>query len=106
MMIKKFLKGFVSIDGRIFNHGLQIGKLLSDSLAIDNNHNVLGHSFEIGDSVLSNRGEYIGRLSFDGKVLDIENREVGFLKSNGSFVDGDGNAVGYILPEVAKNRRN
>ena len=100
------LKGFVGIDGRVFNHGVQVGKLLSDGLAVDVKNNVMGHSFSIGNPVLSNKGEYLGRLAANGKVIDLKNNEIGYLKSNGSFVDTDGKAAGYSLPEVAKNRRN
>ena len=39
-------------------------------------------------------------------MIDFELNEIGYLKSNGSFIDGDKKAAGYVLPEVAKNRRN
>ena len=36
----------------------------------------------------------------------ISEEEIGYMKSNGSFIDADKNVSGYLLPEVAKNRRN
>jgi hypothetical protein len=100
------LKGHINIDGKIMNRGIQTGKMLTDGLAVDNNNNVLGHSFSIGSAVLSNQGDYLGRLAASGKVIDVQNNEVGYLKSNGSFVDSDRKAAGNVLPEVARNRRN
>ncbi len=100
------VKGFVDYEGKVMQNGSQVGKMLTDDLAVDNNNNVLGHAFDIGNTILSNKGEYIGRLTSTGKVLDAQNNEIGYVKSNGSFIDGDKNVAGYILPEVAKNRRN
>ena len=56
--------------------------------------------------MLSNNGDYAGRLAANGKVVENINKEIGFMKSNGSFIDADKNVAGYLLPEVAKNRRN
>ena len=79
---------------------------MTDGLAVDNQNNILGHVYNIGNTVLSNNGDYAGRLAANGKVVENINKEIGFMKSNGSFIDADKNVAGYLLPEVAKNRRN
>lgn len=68
--------------------------------------NILGKIFKIGAAVLGNDGKYIGRLSPDGKVIDKKGDIIGFVKNNGSFINLDKKVAGYILQEVAKNRRN
>ena len=100
------VKGLVGFDGKVYQSGRVIGKILTDGLAVDMQKNVLGHVYNIGNTVLSNDGSYIGRLSANGKVIEDKNREIGYMKSNGSFIDADKNVSGYLLPEVAKNRRN
>ena len=100
------VKGFVGFDGKIYHNGSVIGRLLTDGLAVDNQNNILGHVYNIGNTVLSNNGDYIGRLAANGKVIEDKNKEIGYMKSNGSFIDADKNVSGYLLPEVAKNRRN
>ena len=100
------VKGFVGFDGKVYFNGNVIGKVVTDGLATDKQNNVLGHVYSIGSTVLSSRGEFIGRLTANGKVIDNQNREVGYLKSNGSFIDKNKNVSGYVLPEVARNRRN
>ena len=100
------LKGIVGFDGKIYYNGTIIGKILTDALAIDTQNNIIGHVYTIGNTILSNNGEYVGRLSANGRVVSGQNNEVGYLKSNGSFIDVDKNVSGYSLPEVARNRRN
>ena len=100
------VKGFVGFDGKIYRSGNTIGRLLTDGLAADNQNNILGHVYNIGNTVLSNNGDYIGRLAANGKVIEDKNKEIGYMKSNGSFIDADKNVSGYLLPEVAKNRWN
>ena len=100
------VKGFIGFDGKVYRSGSAIGKLLTDGLAVDNQNNILGHVYNIGNTVLSNNGDYAGRLAANGKVVENINKEIGFMKSNGSFIDADKNVAGYLLPEVAKNRRN
>ena len=73
---------------------------------MDKQNNIIGHIYSIGNTILSNNGDYLGRLSATGKVISGENNEIGYIKSNGSFVDADKNVSGYSLPEVARNRRN
>ena len=90
----------------MWNTITKIGQILTDGLVVDNQQNILGHIFNIGNPVLSNIGGYIGRINALGKVILHENNEIGFIKSNGSFVDLDKNVSGYSLPEVARNRRN
>ena len=55
---------------------------------------------------LSNDGNYFGRLSPDGSVLSVTNGKIGYLKSNGSYVNTQNKVSGYVLEEVAQNRRN
>ena len=100
------IKGVVGFDGKVFSGGSIVGKILTDGLAVDNQNNLIGHVYTIGNTVLSDKGEYVGRLSANGRVISEQNSEVGYLKSNGSFVDIDKNVSGYSLPEVARNRRN
>ena len=100
------LKGYVQFDGSVRKSGSEIGHILTDGLAMDKQMKILGHIFGIGNAVLSNSGEYIGRVSAGGRVIIGEDNEIGFIKSNGSFVDMDKNVSGYVLPEVARNRRN
>lgn len=100
------IQGLVQLDGTIIKNGNLNGQILTDGLAIDNQKNILGHTFSIGNTILSNSGAYLGRISALGRVVVNENDEIGFIKSNGSFVDLDKNVAGYSLPEVARNRRN
>ena len=100
------IKGIVGFDGVVFRNGIVSGKILTDGLAVDIQNNILGRVYNIGTTVLSNSGEYMGRLSASGRVVVNKNNEIGFIKSNGSFVDIDKNVSGYVLPEVARNRRN
>ncbi|MBQ4400072.1 MAG: hypothetical protein II830_02110, partial [Alphaproteobacteria bacterium] len=100
------LKGYVGFDGTITYNGREIGKTLTDGLAVDKQGNILGHIYTIGNNILSNDGKYVGRLAANGKVIADGNQEIGYLKSNGSFIDLDKNVAGYSLPEVARNRRN
>lgn len=100
------VKGYVGFDGTIMLNGREIGKTLTDGLAVDKQGNILGHIYTIGNNILSNNGNYIGRLASNGRVIADGNQEIGYLKSNGSFVDIDKNVAGYSLPEVARNRRN
>ncbi len=100
------VKGFVGFDAKVYRGGSVIGKLLTDGLAVDNQNNILGHVYSIGNTVLSNNGDYAGRLAANGKVIVDTDKEIGYMKSNGSFIDADKNVAGYLLPEVAKNRRN
>ena len=98
--------GMVGFDGKIYQNGNVVGHLLTDGFAVDNQNNVIGHVYSIGNTILSNDGDYIGRLAANGKVIESRNKEIGYMKSNGSFIDADKNVSGYLLPEVAKNRRN
>ena len=100
------IKGIVGFDGKIFYNDAVIGRILTDNLAIDTQNNIIGHVYVIGNTVLADNGEYIGRLSANGRVITGKNSEIGYLKSNGSFIDVDKNVSGYSLPEVARNRRN
>ncbi len=100
------VKGLVGFDGKVYRGGTIVGRILTDGLAVDTQNNVLGHVYNIGNTILSNQSEYVGRLAANGKVIENKNKEIGFIKSNGSFIDADKNVAGYLLPEVAKNRRN
>ena len=75
-------------------------------MAVDNNDNILGKIYKIGATILGNDGKYIGRLSPEGRVLDTKGQNIGYIKNNGSFIDLDKKVSGYVLQEVAKNRRN
>lgn len=99
------VKGWISFDGTVYNKGTAVGKVLNDGLAVDNQNNIIGRSYNIGNTILSNNGEYIGRLSATGRVVD-DNNEIGYIKSDGSFVDMDKKVSGYSLPEVVRSRRN
>ena len=99
--------GYVNIDGTITaKDGKNIGRTLSRDLAVDNNDNILGKIYKIGATILGNDGKYIGRLSPEGRVLDTKGQNIGYIKNNGSFIDLDKKVSGYVLQEVAKNRRN
>ena len=98
--------GMVGFDGKIYQNGNVVGHLITDGFAVDNQNNVIGHVYSIGNTILSNDGDYVGRLAANGKVIESRNKEIGYMKSNGSFIDADKNVSGYLLPEVAKNRRN
>ena len=67
---------------------------------------ILGKIYKIGATVLGNDGSYKGRLSYDGSVIDAKGNNIGRIRSNGSFVDLDKKVAGYVLQEVAQNRRN
>ena len=96
----------MGFDGIVTNNDREIGRVLTDGLAVDKQGNIIGHTYTIGNNILSNNGNYIGRLAANGKVIADDNQEIGYIKSNGSFVDLDKNVAGYSLPEVAINRRN
>ena len=66
----------------------------------------MGKIYKVGATVLGNDGSYRGRLAPDGSVIDPNGGNIGRIKSNGSFVDLDKKVAGYVLQEVAKNRRN
>jgi hypothetical protein len=100
------VKGIVGFDGKVYSGGNVIGKILTDNLAVDTKNNIIGHVYAVGSNIVSNDGNYIGRLAANGRVISGQNEEVGYIKSNGSFVDMDKNVSGYVLPEVARNRRN
>ena len=100
------VRGIVGIDVKVYKGGVIVGKILTDGLAVDQQNNIIGHVYSIGNAVLSNSGDYIGRVAANGRVIADENNEIGYIKSNGSFVDADKNVSGYVLPEVARNRRN
>ena len=99
--------GYVMLDGKVNGtDGMEIGRLLNDEIAIDKENNILGRVFKIGASVLNNKGEYVGRVSPQGTVIGKEGKEIGYIKNNGAYVDLDKKISGYVLQEVAKNRRN
>jgi hypothetical protein len=100
------IQGLIQFDGTVVKNGNLVGQILTDGLAVDNQKNILGHTFSTGITVLSNAGTYVGRISALGRVVINENDEIGFIKSNGSYIDLDKNVAGYSLPEVARNRRN
>ncbi|MBP5215784.1 MAG: DUF3659 domain-containing protein, partial [Alphaproteobacteria bacterium] len=100
------VQGRIGFDGVIYNGGTIVGRILTDGLAIDRQNNIIGRTYIIGNTILSNSGQYMGRLAANGRVLTANNKEIGYIKSNGSFVDIDKNVAGYSLPEVARNRRN
>ena len=79
---------------------------MSSNLVVDNNGKIIGHTYRIGANILSNDGNYLGRLSSDGNVLSITNGKIGYLKNNGSYVNTKNKVSGYVLDEVAQNRRN
>ena len=86
--------------------GNLIGRALSQDLAIGNSDNILGKIFKIGATILGNDGKYVGRLSPEGKVINSAEQNIGYVKNNGSYIDLDKKVSGYVLQEVAKNRRN
>ena len=91
--------GYVNFDGKIRDRdGSLIGRMLSGDLAIDNNDNIMGKVYKIGATVLGNDGNYVGRLTAEGTVVDAEGKSIGYLKNK--------KVAGYALQEVAKNRRN
>ena len=97
----------VNFDGKILGKDANIiGKMLSGGLAVDVNNRILGKVYKIGATILGNDGQYKGRLAYDGSVLDAKGNNIGYVKSNGAYVDLDKKVSGYVLGEVAKNRRN
>ena len=73
---------------------------------MDMNEKILGKVYQIGATILGSDGQYKGRLAADGSVIDVKGNNIGYVKSNGSFIDLDKKVSGYVLGEVAKNRRN
>ena len=99
--------GYVNFDGKIIGKDATIiGRVLSGGLAIDLNDRILGRVYPIGATILGNDGQYKGRLAHDGSVIDVAGNNIGYVKNNGSFIDLDKKVSGYVLGEVAKNRRN
>ena len=99
--------GYVNFDGKVSAFGGNIiGRVLSGGLVGDTQNKVIGRAFKIGATILGNNGNYLGRLSPEGKVLDNKGNIIGYIKNNGSFVDLDSRVSGYVLQELAKNRRN
>ena len=99
--------GYVMLNGKIKGEdGSEIGHMLNEEIAVDNENNIIGRVFKIGASILDNKGNYIGRLSADGSVLGQKGELIGNVKNNGSYIDLDKKVSGYALQEVAKNRRN
>ena len=99
--------GYINFDGTIkTSDGKILGKVLSGGLALGSKNNIIGKIFKIGATVLSNDGKYQGRLAHSGKVLDAKGNDIGHIKNNGSFINLDKKVAGYVLQEVAKNRRN
>ena len=99
--------GYVNFDGKIVGKDASIiGRALSGELAVDLGNKILGKIYKIGATILGNDGEYKGRLTHDGKVVNALGANIGYIKSNGSFINLDKNVSGYVLGEVAKNRRN
>ena len=99
--------GYINAEGKALNfeHSV-IGKVISSNLVVDNNGKIMGHTYKIGANILGNDGKYFGRLAPDGRVLSLTNGRIGYLKSNGSYVNGKNQVAGYVLDEVAQNRRN
>ena len=99
--------GYVSSDGKVINTDKKvIGRVISPNLVVDNNGKIMGHTYKIGANILSNDGKYIGRLSFNGEIRGLTNGKIGYLKSNGSYVNSRNQVSGYVLDEVAQSRRN
>ena len=99
--------GYVNFDGKITDKDANIiGRVLSGELAVDLSNKILGKIYKIGATILGNDGKYKGRITPDGKVIDSSGVNIGYIKSNGSFINLDKNVAGYVLGEVAKNRRN
>jgi sporulation protein YlmC with PRC-barrel domain len=74
-------------------------------IALDENGNVIGR-VNANDLVFDENGNIIGRVLPDGTVIDLRGDIIGNVKSNGSFIDLDKKVSGYVLGEVAKNKRN
>ncbi|MBR6663652.1 MAG: hypothetical protein IKL33_02375, partial [Alphaproteobacteria bacterium] len=99
--------GYVNFDGTIkSSDGIISGKVISGGLVLNNQNEIIGKTYKIGSTILGNDGKYKGRLAYDGSVIDIDGKVIGKIKSNGSFIDLDKKLSGYVLPELAKNRRN
>ena len=99
--------GYVNFDSKIVDKDANIiGRALSGGLAVDLGNKILGKIYEIGATILGSDGEYKGRLDAEGKVINAIGVNIGYIKSNGSFIDLDKKVAGYVLGEVAKNRRN
>lgn len=98
---------YVGFDGTVrgFDNSV-IGRVLSGRLAVNNQNIILGMAYKTGTAIVSNDGKYLGRLAATGRVISGSGKDIGYLKSNGSFVDLDKNVSGYALQEVAQNRRN
>ena len=99
--------GFVNAEGKVLDEERAvIGKMISSNLVVDNNGKIMGHPYKIGANILGNGGKYFGRLAPNGNVLSITNGRIGYLKSNGSYINIRNQVSGYVLDEVAQNRRN
>ena len=96
-----------NFDGKIIGKDANIlGRVLSGELAIDLGNKILGKIYKIGATILGNDGEYKGRITPDGRVVNTAGTNIGYIKNNGSYINLDKNVAGYVLGEVAKNRRN
>ena len=99
--------GFINAEGKVLDKEKStIGKIISSNLVVDNNGKILGHSYKIGANILGNDGKFLGRLSPNGTIYSLTNGKIGYLKSNGSYVNIRNKVSGYVLDEVAQNRRN
>ena len=99
--------GYVSSDGKVIDQEQKIiGRIISSNLVVDNNGKIMGHTYKIGANILTNDGKYVGRLSYTGEVRGLTNGKIGYLKSNGSYINSRNQISGYVLDEVAQNRRN
>ena len=98
--------GYISIDGKVRNKDRTlIGKIVSSNLVVDNNGKIIGYAYRIGANILNGEGMYIGRLSANGEVRGLTNGKIGYLKSNGSYINTRNKVSGYVIDEVAQNRR-
>ena len=101
------IMGYIMADGQVINQDQEIiGKVISPNLAVDNNGKIMGHPHKIGANILGSNGKFLGRLAPDGSVLSTTNGKIGYLNSNGSFINSRNKVDGYVFDEVAQSRRN
>ena len=66
----------------------------------------MGQAYKIGVNILNDDGVFVGRLSANGEVRNLTNGKIGYLKSNGAYINMRNKISGYALDTVAQNRRN
>lgn len=99
--------GFVNAEGKVLDEEQAvIGKMISSNLVVDNNGKIMGHPYKIGANILGNGGKYFGLPCPERQCVEYNKRKDWIFESNGSYINIRNQVSGYVLDEVAQNRRN